>query len=158
MAGDEVRLYINGTPGSFATLSGSNYSFTGVQPNRNTTYRILFVGDANYAPTFGDSATVNVAYRVTLSASKRSVTAGTKVTLNGTVGPTAGPVTIQRQVNGVWKTFKSGVGVNSRSRFDYAFTTKKGTYKLRAVKAASRHRHAGHERGRHGDGEVGPFC
>ena len=48
------------------------------------------------------------------------------MTLRGTVGPTAGPVTIQRLVNGVWKTFKSGVSVNSRSKFSYTFTTKKG--------------------------------
>jgi hypothetical protein len=138
MAGDEVWLWANGVETSrFAMLSGNSYSFTGVKPSKNTEYTVLFLGDANYDVTEGDSTTVNVAYKVGISLSKTSVAAGAKVTVSGTVGPTAGPVTIQRNMSGAWKTFKSGVAVNSKGKYSYTFTTKKGTYKLRVVKAAS---------------------
>ncbi|HJW76372.1 MAG TPA: hypothetical protein VJ787_12010 [Thermoleophilia bacterium] len=137
MAGDQVRLWVNGAAANFATLSGNSYTFTGVKPNRNTKFQIQFVGDANYAPTMGDSTTVNVAYKVIAQISKTAVAAGAKVSLQGTVSPTAGPVTIQRNVSGDWKTFKSGVGVGSNGKWTFTFTAKKGTYKLRAVKAAT---------------------
>jgi len=137
MDGDMVRLWVNGAPTSFATLSGGSYSFTGVKPTKTTTFTIQFVGDANYAPTVGDSTKVDVAYKVTITSNKTSVTAGARVIVQGTVAPTAGPVTIQRYTNGAWRTFKSGVSVNSQGRYSYQFTAKKGTYKLRTVKAAS---------------------
>jgi hypothetical protein len=135
--GDEVRLWVNGVATGYATLSGSNYTFSGIKPAKNTKFTIQFVGDKNYAPTVGDSTTVNIAYKVTITSNATSVKAGAKVTVQGTVAPTAGPVTIQRYVSGAWKTFKSGVSVNKQGRYSYTFATKKGTYKLRTVKAAS---------------------
>jgi hypothetical protein len=136
--GDTVRLWVNGAPANFAELSGNGYTFTGIKPNKNTTFGIQFMGDTNYAPTIGSTtAKVNVAYRVTVKVSRTSVTRGTKVTVSGTVAPKASPVNIQRKVNGAWKTFKSGVPVNSKGKYQYTFTTKKGTYTFRAVKPAT---------------------
>jgi hypothetical protein len=137
MDGDMVRLWVNGAAANFATLSGGSYSFTGVKPNKTSTFQVQFVGDTNYAPTIGDSVKVNVRYAVTLTTAHSTYKAGTKVLIQGTVRPTAGPVTVQRYVSGKWKTFKSGLSVNSKGRWSYSFTIKKATYKLRVYKPAS---------------------
>ena len=97
------------------------------------------MGNANYGPfETSQAVTLNVAYKVTIKASKTSVKAGAKVTVSGAVSPAAfvgtdNKVTIQRYMSGKWKTFKSGVKLTNGA-YSYKFTVKKGTYKLRTSK------------------------
>jgi hypothetical protein len=124
---------------AFVYVSGGapQYSFT-VKPTANTMYMVKFMGNTNYGQFVAtDSVTLNVAYKVTITASKKSVTHGAKVTVSGVVTPvgfaSTYKVTIQRYTSGAWKTFKSGLTANATSgKYSYKFTTKKGSYKLRA--------------------------
>lgn len=125
---------------AFVYVSGGvpQYSFT-VKPTANTMYMVKFMGNANYGQFVADgSVTLNVAYKVTIKASKTSVKHGAKVTVSGVVTPvgyaSTYKVTIQRYTSGAWKTFKSGLTANATSgKYSYTFKTKKATYKLRSA-------------------------
>ena len=158
MAGDEVRLWINGAAASFATLSGDNYTFTGIKPNKTTTFAIQFVGDTNYAPTIGDSTTVQVAFRVTIKASKASVMAGTRITLSGTVGtdrrPHHDPTPVERRLEDLqeWRVRQFQGQVQPHVRHQ------EGELHLPCRQGSEFSPGSGRERHGQGQGQLRPFC
>lgn len=107
--------------------------------------RGLRPGRGAYLGAVSAAARVDVATRVTATASTTSVTAGRAATLSGSVGPKhAGQrVTLQRQVGGVWRDHRTAT-LSSRSSYRFTLlTTTRGTSSYRVVQPAD----ADHVRG-----------
>lgn len=140
LVGSQARLWAQPAGGSYDVvaqvfvISGA-FSFP-VAPRANTLYKVEFLGSDAYAPATSAEVGINVAYKVTLKASKSLVVGGTKVKLTGKVLPLvdlAGKkATIQRRIGTSWKTLKSAA-IGSTGGFAATFKTARGTYKLRAV-------------------------
>ncbi len=113
---------------SVAAGSGGAYKTT-MKPGVGTTYRAV-AGDVASVPVL-----IHLDVAVSLKASAKSTTLGTKVTLTGRARPTdpGSRVEIQRKVGAIWKTIASGPISRSTGAFSIAWKPKaKGTYVIRA--------------------------
>jgi len=126
------------TPVASVYLSGDNvdtYSFS-VMPAQQTRYIVQFAGNASYEALVSTAyVDVQVAWRVVITRSASTVKAGKKVTISGTIGPTAtGTVTVHRKqgTNGSSSTVAT-VTLDASGKYSASITMKnKGTFYLRA--------------------------
>ncbi len=127
------------TDGDTATTDADgNYTYT-VTPERNTQYRVVFIGDATHASTRSNAVRIDVATRVTLTISDQTVKKGTTVLFTGLVSPDhrGQTVQVQRQrANHTWETMKVAT-LNNDSIYTFRWKAdKKGMALWRVVKPA----------------------
>jgi len=133
---------VDWTPTASTATTGTDggYSFT-VSPSRNLDYRVVYDGDTANKPSQSGPVHVDVATRVTITASDTTTRKGDTVTFFGVVAPNhAGQsVLLQRQVNGAWTTVSTTTLDADSSyvlRYTFGSKEKKNSSAFRVVKPA----------------------
>jgi hypothetical protein len=144
LVGGQVQLWakahsgVNYTPVATDYLSGdgaNEYSFS-VMPSRSTDYKVLFLGNDTYEKLWSSSATVNVAYKLTLKAKPALTKVGVTVSFSGLVSPapSAGSVTLLKKVGTAWKPFGTATVNTSTGAFVIKKKmTAKGTFSFKVT-------------------------
>ncbi len=108
------------------TGADGSFSLVGVQPTKNTEYRVKFAEDhaSRLNASISDSETVEVKVGLTLKVSRATVTLGKKVTISGAVSPAhTGSVqlTIKRGKTVVVNFNQKSVPLNNSSLYKTTF-------------------------------------
>lgn len=145
LAGRVVRLYsrLHGSTAAWALVASATSTSTGqvavtVKPTLSTDYELAFAGASLQLGSQSGVAVVSVVPRISLVASRTSVTAGSPVTLTAAVSPNCHGqrVYLQRYYSGAWHTVTSLL-LSSTSRAAFVVRPARGTNPYRVYKPAT---------------------